>query len=58
MAMSMLFAGPKYYDDRLMVYIDDSVTDFTVLDDKIFVSTKILYTVSITIKDMEERREN
>ena len=50
MAMSVLFAGPKYYDDRLMVYIDDSVTDFTVLDDKEFTS---IYEVNDLMRDVD-----
>lgn len=38
MGMSMLLGVPKYYDDRLMVYIDNSVADFNVLDNKEFTS--------------------
>ena len=33
LAISMMFAGPKYHDDRLMVYIDDSVTDLNISND-------------------------
>ena len=33
LVVSMIFAGPKYHDDRLMVYIDDSVIDLKISND-------------------------
>ena len=33
LVVSIMFAGPKYHADRLMVYIDDSVTDFNISND-------------------------